>query len=165
MEISLRQALLFSGLISFSVLASAISFELFYDLAPCELCIWQRWPHVIIIAIMLLGLSILNKTWILLLISLSAIVTGIIGFYHTGIEQGWWSGPLGCSNHFGSETDISNLTTLLLETPVVKCDEIVWSLFNISMAGWNSLVSFFIAIFSFFSWVHIKNKEKLYNIN
>ena len=95
---------------------------------------------------MLLGLSILNKTWILLLISLSAIVTGIIGFYHTGIEQGWWSGPLGCSNQFGSETDISNLTTLLLKTPIVKCDEIVWSLFNISMAGWNSLVSFFVAI-------------------
>ena len=160
MEISFRQALLFSGLISFSVLASAISFEFFFDLAPCKLCIWQRWPHVIIIAITILGLSILNKTWILLLISLSAIVTGIIGFYHTGIEQGWWSGPLGCSNQFESETDISTLTTLLLETPVVKCDEIVWSLFNISMAGWNSLVSFFIAIFSFFSWVHIKNKEK-----
>ncbi len=110
---------------------------------------------------MLLGLSILNKTWMLLLISLSAIVTGIIGFYHTGIEQGWWSGPLGCSSQFGSETDISNLTTLLLETPVVKCDEIVWSLFNISMAGWNSLVSFFIAIFSFFSWVHIINSKKM----
>ena len=159
MEISFRQALLFSGVISFFLLASAITFEFFYDLAPCKLCIWQRWPHVIIIAIMLLGLSILNKTWVLLLISLSAIVTGIIGFYHTGIEQGWWSGPLGCSNQFESETDISNLTTLLLETPVVKCDEIVWSLFNISMAGWNSLVSFFIAIFSFFSWVHIINKK------
>ena len=161
MEISFRQALLFSGIISFTLLASAISFEFFYDLAPCKLCMWQRWPHVIIIAIMLLGLSILNKTWMLLLISLSAIVTGIIGFYHTGIEQGWWSGTLGCSNQFGSETDISNLTTLLLETPVVKCDEIVWSVFNISMAGWNSLVSFFIAIFSFFSWVYIKNIKKM----
>ena len=160
MNISLRNALLFSGLISFSLLASAISFEFFYNLAPCELCVWQRWPHVIIIAVMLLGLSVLNKTWMLLLISLSAIVTGIIGFYHTGIEQGWWSGPLGCSNQFESETDISTLTTLLLETPVVKCDEIVWSLFNISMAGWNSLVSFFIAIFSFFSWLYIINKKK-----
>ena len=139
MDISFRQSLLFSGLISFSLLASAISFEFFYDLAPCELCVWQRWPHVIIIAIMLLGLSIIDKTWILLLISLSAIVTGIIGFYHTGIEQGWWSGPLGCSSQFGSEADISTLTTLLLETPVVKCDEIVWSLFNISMASTVSL--------------------------
>ena len=160
MDIAFRQTLLFSGLTSFSLLASAISFEFFYDLVPCKLCVWQRWPHVIIIAITLVGLSILNKTWILLLISLSAIVTGIIGLYHTGIEQGWWSGPLGCSSQFGSETDISNLTTLLLETPVVKCDEIVWSLFNISMAGWNSLVSFFIAIFSFFSWVHIINRKK-----
>ena len=160
MDISFRQALLFSGLISFSLLASAISFEFFYDLLQCKLCVWQRWPHVIIIAIMLLGLSIFSKTWILLLISLSAIVTSIIGFYHTGIEQGWWTGPLGCSNQFGSETDISTLTTLLLETPVVKCDEIVWSLFNISMAGWNSLLSFFIAIFSFFSWLKIIDKKK-----
>ena len=161
MDISFRQALLFSGLISFSLLASAISFEFFYDLVPCKLCIWQRWPHVIIVVVMLLGLSVTNKTWILLLISLSAIVTGSIGFHHIGIEQGWWSGPTGCSSQFGSETNISTLTKLLLETPVVKCDEIVWSLFNISMAGWNSLVSFFIAIFSFFSWVHIINRKKM----
>ena len=157
LDISFRQALLFSGLISFSLLASAISFEFFYDLVPCKLCIWQRWPHVIIVVVMLLGLSVPNKTWILLLISLSAIVTGIIGFYHTGIEQGWWSGPLGCSNQFGSETDISNLTTLLLETPVVKCDEIVWSLFNISMAGWNGIFSLILFLTCFFYF--IKRKE------
>ena len=151
--------MLFSGLISFSLLASAISLEFFYGLEPCELCIWQRWPHVIIITIVILGLSVLDKNWTLLLISISATVTGAVGFYHTGIEQGWWPGPLGCSNQFGSETDISNLTTLLLETPVVKCDEIVWSLFNISMAGWNSLVSFFIAIFSFFSWFRLIRRK------
>ena len=161
MGISFRQALLFSGIISFTLLASAISLEFFYDLAPCKLCIWQRWPHVIIVVVMLLGLSGPKKTWILLLISLSAIVTGSIGFHHTGIEQGWWSGPTGCSSQFGSETNISTLTKLLLETPVVKCDEIVWSLFNISMASWNSLVSFLIAIFSFLSWLNIINKKKM----
>jgi disulfide bond formation protein DsbB len=29
----------------------------------------------------------------------------------------------------------------IMNAPVVRCDEIAWDLFGISMAGWNMLIS------------------------
>jgi disulfide bond formation protein DsbB len=37
--------------------------------------------------------------------------------------------------------DISAMTQLLLETSLVRCDDVAWSLFGLSMAGWNSVIS------------------------
>ena len=36
-----------------------------------------------------------------------------------------------------------------MTAPLVRCDEIAWSLMGISMAGWNAIVSFALA----FLWV------------
>ena len=152
MQISYKQALILSALASFGLLAGAFWFEIIVGLPPCTLCIWQRWPHAIIIAIAGIGFVAIKQNWMLLLIALSAISTALIGLYHSGVEQRWWSGPSGCSNQLNSDTDISSLTTSLLEMPVVKCDEIAWSLMGISMAGWNSIASFAIAVFAFLFW-------------
>ncbi|MCH1427789.1 MAG: disulfide bond formation protein B [Alphaproteobacteria bacterium] len=152
MQISYKLALILSTLASFGLLAGAFWFEIIVGLPPCNLCIWQRWPHAIIIAIAGIGLVAIKQNWMLLLIALSAISTALIGLYHSGVEQGWWSGPSGCSNQLNSDTDISSLTTSLLEMPVVKCDEIAWSLMGISMAGWNSIASFAIAVFACLCW-------------
>lgn len=152
MQISYKLALILSTLASFGLLAGAFWFEIIVGLPPCNLCIWQRWPHAIIIAIAGIGLVAIKQNWMLLFIALSAISTALIGFYHSGVEQGWWSGPSGCSNQLNSDTDISSLTTSLLEMPVVKCDEIAWSLMGISMAGWNSIASFAIAVFACLCW-------------
>ncbi len=152
MQISYKQALILSTLASFGLLAGAFWFEIIVGLPPCNLCIWQRWPHAIIIAIAGIGLVAIKQNWMLLLIALSAISTALIGLYHSGVEQGWWSGPSGCSIQLNSDTDISSLTTSLLEMPVVKCDEIAWSLMGISMAGWNSIASFAIAVFACLCW-------------
>jgi disulfide bond formation protein DsbB len=152
LQISYKLALILSTLASFGLLAGAFWFEIIVGLPPCNLCIWQRWPHAIIIAIAGIGLVAIKQNWMLLFIALSAISTALIGLYHSGVEQGWWSGPSGCSNQLNSDTDISSLTTSLLEMPVVKCDEIAWSLMGISMAGWNSIASFAIAVFACLCW-------------
>jgi disulfide bond formation protein DsbB len=158
LQISYKQALILSALASFGLLAAAFWFEIIVGLPPCNLCIWQRWPHAIIIAIAGVGLVAIKQNWMLLLIVLSAIITALFGLYHSGVEQGWWSGPSGCSNQLNSDTDISSLTTSLLEMPVVKCDEIAWSLMGISMAGWNSILSVSIAIFAFLCWKKLTQK-------
>jgi disulfide bond formation protein DsbB len=36
---------------------------------------------------------------------------------------------------------------MLLAQPVVRCDEVAWSLFGISMAGYNALISLGLAVF------------------
>ena len=33
----------------------------------------------------------------------------------------------------------------IMAAPLVRCDEIPWSLFGVSMAGWNALISFALA--------------------
>jgi disulfide bond formation protein DsbB len=55
-----------------------------------------------------------------------------------------------------STADISSLTEALLAMPVVKCDEIVWSLIGISMAGWNSIASFGLAVLALAFWQKLK---------
>lgn len=76
--------------------------------------------------------------------ALAAMITGGIGVYHAGVEWKWWPGPSSCS---GGGADLSALdgnALLSLDGPagVVMCDEIVWQLFGLSMAGWNALISF-----------------------
>ena len=76
---------------------------------------------------------------------MAALITAAIGLYHVGVEQLWWDGPSGCSSQLNTNLDLSSLTDTLLATPVIRCDEIAWQLFGISMAGWNMLLSLAIA--------------------
>ena len=50
-----------------------------------------------------------------------------------------------------SARTVEELRAALLQQPVVRCDEIAWSLFGISMAGWNFLLSLGLAALSFAS--------------
>ena len=109
--------------------------------APCAMCIWQRYPHAIAIgmgALLLFALPILP---ILIIGALSVLSTSALGVFHTGVERGWWEGPSSCTS--GSVTGLStdDLMDQIMSAPLVRCDEIAWSLWQISMAGWNALLS------------------------
>ena len=71
-------------------------------------------------------------------------MTAFVGLQHVGVEHGWWQGPQGCTAQMAGD-DLASLTDSLLATPVVRCDEIAWQLFGISMAGWNMIASLIIA--------------------
>ncbi|MGE3905223.1 MAG: disulfide bond formation protein B, partial [Reyranellaceae bacterium] len=80
--------------------------------------------------------------WVLIaLAGLAMIVSAGIGAFHVGVEQKWWAGPTGCSGGSLAGLDPAEAMKRLMETPVVRCDEVPWSLFGISMAGWNMIVS------------------------
>ncbi|KIN60883.1 disulfide bond formation protein DsbB [Sulfitobacter noctilucae] len=131
---------------SFAVLAGAFGFQHLGGLAPCKLCLWQRWPHaaaVIIGAVVLAG----GPRALAWLGAVAAAATGAIGTYHAGVEWGWWPGPSSCS---GGGADLSAMdggALLSLDTPtgVVMCDEVVWQMLGLSMAGWNAVISFGLA--------------------
>jgi disulfide bond formation protein DsbB len=131
--------------VSLVVLLVALGFQYLGGLAPCPLCIWQRWPHGIAA---LLGLVILAwpNRGLAMLGMLVMLAGAAIAIYHTGIEADWWSGPVTCSAATGvSDLSTDALTDQLLATPVVRCDEVAWSLWGISMAGWNAIVSLILA--------------------
>ena len=138
---SKQQILFLCGLASAALLTAAFGFEYLGGLAPCKLCLWQRWPHAGVIVFCLMGTTgALRSGPAFLMIALCAAVTAIIASYHVGVEQQLWQGPTSCSGALNSMS-ASDLLDSLLATPVVRCDEIAWSFANISMAGWNMLFS------------------------
>lgn len=135
--------ILLAGLGSLLLLAGALAFQYVGELAPCPMCIWQRWPHLAALLIALLAMTVLWRLRRPLAIAGAATMTlsAGLGAYHAGVEQGWWPGPAGCSGVDPSGLTPDELLTRLSQTPLVRCDDIVWEFLGISMAGWNGLVS------------------------
>ncbi|MFW5678142.1 MAG: disulfide bond formation protein B [Rhodosalinus sp.] len=126
---------------SAAMLAMAFAFQHLGGLAPCALCLWQRWPHAAAVVIGALGLALPGAA-LPLCGAVAAGASGGIGGYHLGVEQGWWEGPATCSG--GSEVgelSVEELTAQIMAAPVVRCDEVAWSLAGLSMAGWNAVLS------------------------
>ncbi len=123
---------------SAALLAGALAFQYIGGLAPCEMCIWQRWPHGIAI-VLGLGIFFLPSRLLALSGSLLMLFSAGLGLYHTGVEQGWWEGPTACTGSGLSATQ--NLLDMSAPVNVVMCDQIAWQMFGISMAGWNAIIS------------------------
>ena len=136
-----KQFLILCGLASAALLMAAFGFEHLGGLAPCKLCLWQRWPHAGVITFSMLGaVGVLRPGPAFLFIVLSAAITAAIAGYHVGIEQQFWPGPTSCSGT-AATLSTADLLDSLLATPVIRCDEIPWTFAGISMAGWNMLLS------------------------
>lgn len=133
---------------SIVLLVGALAFQYLGGLAPCPLCIWQRWPHAIAIVLGLLLLA-WPKRGLAAIAGLVVLAGAGIGLYHAGIEQHWWPGPTTCTAPAPGAAAPGDLLDQILATPVVLCDQIAWSWLGISMAGWNALLSLAIALLWF----------------
>lgn len=125
---------------SLAVLLGAFAFQHLGGVAPCELCLLQRWPHG---AAVLIGLGAL--VWPLRGLAfagaVAALATAGLAVYHSGVERRWWEGPSTCTS--GGTTGISaeDLLNRILATPVVRCDEISWDILGLSLANLNVAIS------------------------
>ncbi len=73
--------------------------------------------------------------------AIAALTASVIGFYHVGVEQGWWEGPTSCTSSGTENLSAEELLNQILAAPLVRCDDIAWQLAGISMAGWNAIIS------------------------
>jgi disulfide bond formation protein DsbB len=133
---------------SVALLLGAFAFQYIGGLAPCPICIWQRWPHGVAILLGLIVLAVPSRG-LAALAGLAVLVGAGIGLYHSGIEVGWWEGPSTCTTPGPGAAAPGELLDQILATPVVMCDQIAWSLLGISMAGWNALLSLGLAVLWF----------------
>lgn len=140
-----RQALWMATLGSVALMLGALAFQYIGGLPPCKMCYWQRYPHYVAILIGAIALTLSNRA-LALMGALAALTTSAIGFYHAGVEQGWWEGPTTCTSQPIAGLSAEQLFDQIMAAPVVRCDEIPWDLFGISMAGWNALFSFGLVI-------------------
>jgi disulfide bond formation protein DsbB len=144
-------AALFTGSVSLALLIGALVFQYVWDYPPCEICHWQRWPHILA-AVVGLGGGLLLAARILparaastfAWLAIAAIAAaGALGVYHSGIEWGWWEGPAACTGTGSVFTPGSGADF----TPFrfIRCDEAAWRFLGISLAGYNAIISFCVA--------------------
>jgi len=131
-----------------ALLLGALYFQYFEGLAPCPLCLYQRYAHVASLALALgAAVAPVRVGRILLAATGLAFIAGAgIAGFHVGVEQHWWSGLEGCTGEVPSGLSLDELKAQLLETPPARCDEVPWSLFGFSMAAWNGLISAVLAM-------------------
>ena len=130
---------------SLVLLGGAWFFQYVVGLAPCQLCLWQRYPHMAAIAIGAMIWFVPSRL-LALAGAAAAATSGGLGVYHTGVERGWWQGPTTCSGG-GDVTALSpeQLLEQILAAPVVRCTDVAWEMLGLSMASWNAILSFGLA--------------------
>ncbi len=141
---TLKRQALGAGSASALLLLAALAFQFLGGLDPCEICIWQRWPHVVAILSAVLIMALPLRIWAFAGGLAMAIDAGI-ALYHTGIERDWWPGPESCTGGGASALSSGDLLDKLLATDVAMCDQVAWEMWGLSMASWNGLACLVLA--------------------
>ncbi len=126
---------------SVALLLGAWGFQYLGGLAPCKMCIWQRYPHAAAALIGAVAIAVPRVSVLPLLGALAAATTAGIGVYHAGVEQKWWEGPSSCTSSDIGGLSTTELMDQIMNAPLVRCDDIPWEMLGLSMAGWNAVLS------------------------
>ncbi len=121
------------------LLGGAYVSQYVFGLIPCEMCWWQRYGHFAALAIALVAWLKPGMTWLTALAGLTIGAAGLIGLFHAGVEYHWWQGLTACSAP--ATAGGGDPLEAIMNAPLVRCDVAPWSLFGISLAGWNFLFS------------------------
>lgn len=122
-----------------ALLGGAYVSQYVFGLYPCEMCWWQRYALFAALPFAVLGWIRPGVRAFTALALLGILIGGLIGGYHAGVEYGWWQGMTACTTVASAGS--GNALDAILNAPVVRCDVAPWSLFGISLAGWNFLIS------------------------
>jgi disulfide bond formation protein DsbB len=128
--------LLFAAI--FALVFAYIS-QFVFGYQPCILCLYQRVPFFVVIAVSLLALTAkkLQKIAVTFCAILFLINCGI-AFYHVGVEQKIFTGPTTCAaSNLNDFDNLEDLENALKKTKAVRCDEPQFFFLKLSMAAWN----------------------------
>lgn len=138
---TIRSANWLAFLLPTALLGGALISQYGFGLYPCEMCMWQRWPHLAAIVLALSALLLRSRSAALLLVvaaTMAILTSGLIGGFHAGVEYDWWEGLTSCATNIAAG---GNMLDSIMNAPLVRCDVAPWTLFGISLAGFNFLLS------------------------
>jgi disulfide bond formation protein DsbB len=138
--------------VAVATIAGAWFFQLVIGLAPCPMCLEQRYAYYTLIplsalvaiaagrgsprGVLLLGLALL---------AIIALANTVFGAYHAGVEWKFWPGPSDCTGPVGNLGSAGTLLDRLDTVKVVMCDQVQWTFLGLSLAGYNALISLLMA--------------------
>jgi len=133
--------------VSFVALISAFFIEYVLGHQPCNLCILERIPYLVAIAIILLNykFSQFEKIFLVLLVIVFLTAT-ILSVYHFGIEQGFIEESLVCDLKNGSEATSKEEILKQLQEQKVSCKDVTFKIFGLSLTTYNIVISILITI-------------------
>ena len=135
----LKAARLLALVVPLVLLGGALLSQYVGGLYPCEMWWWQRYPHGV--AILLAGAAFVSPPsasrtrTLTLLAALGVALSGLVGAFHAGVEYGWWEGITTCST--GGAMSLDDI----MAVPLIRCDQVQWTLFGVSLAGYNAIFS------------------------
>ena len=128
------------SLLSALVVFLAYIVEVFAKVPPCELCIYQRIPYFLVVFFGVIFFILKKKTVFLFLTLILFIINFLLSFFHSLVERGFVNYNSSCTSNNNNFEDIESLRKSLENTPIAKCDEIIFSVMGLSLANINLIV-------------------------
>ena len=134
--------------------------ELVLGYVPCKLCLLQRWPYYFALPLAALAWLITGPLQTpraarpaFAMLAAIFMVSVALGVHHAGVEWGWWLGPADCGGRVSAgPTSAADLLAAAQKTRIVSCSEASLKIAGLSLAGWNALVSFLLAMIAIRGW-------------
>jgi disulfide bond formation protein DsbB len=123
-----------------ALLGGALVSQYIGGLYPCELCWFQRYPHIVALVLAVLAFVVPGRGTQRLLVALAGVavlVSGAIGVFHAGVEYHWWQGFTECTSTMTGPVTLESI----MKAPIVRCDVAQWTLGGVSLAGFNAVFS------------------------
>ncbi len=145
MSIKLKDPYILLLMLSSFSLIFAYIVEYIMNIPACPLCIYQRFPYLILIVLAIISASggnNLNKYYII-----TAIFAVILAGYHTGVEHGIveMSGFCKPLVKISDNISVSDFTKMLYSSEIVgQCNKPALVIFGLSMTEWNLILNLFL---------------------
>jgi disulfide bond formation protein DsbB len=143
------------------VMVTVLLSQYWGGLAPCELCLYERWPWdaaIVVSFVAAMAGSRAALPWVTMLLALVFLAGSGLAFYHVGVERHWFAGPTACTSGAATPTTLEALKTQLMQQQPVRCDEPAWALAGVSLAGWNFLGSLAMAAVCLLVFVRVRTR-------
>ncbi len=137
-------------------LGTALASQYWGGLYPCALCVYQRYAYGAALVAAGLAFGLASKPGArkatLGIAGLAFLAGAGLAGFHVGVEERWWEGLEACSNPgLPADASLEELRAAILNQPFAPCDAVPWSLFGISIAGYNLLASVSLAGLAFWA--------------
>jgi len=152
----ISKILLLVLLVNVLIVISAFWIEYFLKIKPCSLCLYQRWIYYLVIFLIIIFLLFnLKKKEIFIILLLLSLINFVFSGYHLGIEQGIFDETLGCKTDNFQILDKKTLLEEMKKKEVVSCKNVNFSIFGLSLATINTIISLFFSLiyFKIYSWI------------